>query len=218
ESRHHYHGNVHGREHVYRHASHGGDAHYCDDQANHDNEVRISDRESWHQRSFSAVIVVIFGLTCWPGCRAERFPITTRSPSRSPDRISTRLEVSSPRDTLRTSTCPSGVTSRTRPVAAASSLSTAETGTARASYRRSSVRLTSAYIPGIRMRLGLGTSTSVSMVRVDGCTLPAKRATFPGKTRLSDGTFTSTPPPTRTLGATDSGTGSMSRSRLFCDN
>ena len=95
--------------------------------------------------------------------------------------------------------------------------STAVIGTVRAWLRLSVVNFTSAYIPGMRVKPGLGTSTSVSMVRVESCTRSEKRATLPGKVRFRVGTRTVNPCPTRTRDTTDSGTGRIKRSRLFSE-
>ncbi len=59
-----------------------------------------------------------------------------------------------------------------------------ESGTATTCARLSSVRFTSAYIPGIRIRLGFGTSTSVSMVRVASDTFSSEPRHAPGETAV----------------------------------
>ena len=73
-------------------------------------------------------------------------------------------------------------------------------------------------MPGISTRLGLGTSTSVSMVRVDDLHLvgearhAARKAAVerrhPDLHLLAD----------THVGTADSGTGRISRSRLFCES
>ena len=55
------------------------------------------------------------------------------------------------------------------------------------------------------------------MVRVDGMSLSVNRATTPGKVRFIVGTRTSTCWPMCTVGTADSGTGRISRSRLFSE-
>src|ERR1035441_1727729 len=128
-----------------------------------------------------SLIAVTLGRTSWPDCNVDRPVSTTLSPSLRPDRISTLLDDSIPSVTFRFSTRLLGVTIDTCPVCAAPgceselSRSTAMTGTASTLLRRSSVRSTSAYIPGIRMRLGLATSPSVSMVRVATDTFSTNR-------------------------------------------
>src|SRR5271169_1201688 len=100
------------------------------------------------------------GCTTAPACKSEMLPTTTISPSLIPERISTLLAVCKPVSTLRTSTLFFGVTTYTRPSCSA------VTGIVTTCSRRSTPRLTSAYIPGINVQLGFGTSTSVCMVLV----------------------------------------------------
>src|ERR1022692_3015717 len=245
---------VHRREHIDGHASQAGNAHHRDEQANHDNEIRITDSKTGHSQYLlgqypylapsplrwvgevgqavppvtpacgrfllapgpPCYIVVALGRTSCPACSPDLPLSTTVSPSFRPESTSILCAVSSPSEIFRTSTRLFGVMTITRPDFSPS-VSTAITGTTRTALWRLNVRLTSAYMPGIRIRLAFGTSTSVSMVRVASDNLPEKRATLPGKLRFSVGTRTSTCCPICTVGTADSGTGRISRSRLFSE-
>src|ERR1035438_4063196 len=85
---HHHHGNIDAGKEIHRHARHRRYADHCDDQAQHDDEERMSDGKPGHVYCapcsavyFLSAIVLILGSTCCPGRYAPRLPTITRSPS-----------------------------------------------------------------------------------------------------------------------------------------
>src|ERR1039458_170241 len=93
-------------------------------------------------------MAVTLGRTSWPALREARPVGTTTSAPLRRGRISTRLAVSRPTPTWRTSTRLLGVITMTEPLPPAASSSTAMTGTAITAPCRARVRLTSAVHAG----------------------------------------------------------------------
>ena len=120
-----------------------------------------------------------------PAFRPLRSLTTTWSPSFRPEMTSASLAVCMPRVILRSSILFAGLTTYT--VVCSPSWFTACSGTDSASRLRSSVRVASAYSPGISTWSRLDTSTSVCMVRVSSFTSTEKRVTLPGKAPVQRG-------------------------------
>src|ERR1700692_1223058 len=104
--RHHYNRDIDLREQVNRHAHHGGHADDRNDQAQHDDEIRIRQGKLWHyfaSASPGRLVSIAFGATFIPERNSFRLPTTTRSPSLSPARTSTLMLPCKPNCTLRSS-------------------------------------------------------------------------------------------------------------------
>src|SRR5262249_37891255 len=148
--RHHHDGNVDLRKQVHRHARNGGDAHHRNHQAQHDDEIRISQREFRHYLpplSPDRATSISFGVTFMPLRNSLRLPTTTRSPSVKPSRTSTRVLPCTPSFTLRSSRMFRAFTTRTSPSLDVLPNSTASSGTVSISERSSGVTTACTYIP-----------------------------------------------------------------------
>src|SRR5262249_10224920 len=83
------------RKEIDRHARAARHAHDGDDRTDNEDEMRIADGESSHQRSpLSAVALWTLGVTIAPGLSCDRLPTTTSSPSPRPADTSMRSLVS----------------------------------------------------------------------------------------------------------------------------
>src|SRR5262249_55504681 len=151
-------GNVDGGKEIDGHSNENDGADDRDHQTSDDNEEGMFDGEAGHYLFASGVVegCTSFGCTRSPGRNWLRLPMTTRSPSLTPERISTCALSSRP-----SFTCFSMISLCEPKVSTAASLplrETASNGTVRAFSFPLKARFVSEYMPGSNWPLELSKS------------------------------------------------------------
>src|SRR5260221_8661942 len=144
-------GNFNWRKKTEGHPHEGGPPTPRHNQAQHDDEVRIRQREPRHyfaSASPGRLGSITFGFTFIPARNSFRLPTTTRSPSANPPRSSTRVLPCNPNCTFRSSRIFFAFTNRTLPSLESPPNSTASSGTVKMSRSSGGATTARTYMPG----------------------------------------------------------------------